>query len=223
MVTHELRTLLAPFHLLKHPFYEAWMKGTLTTETLQDYASQYYAHVSAFPRYISAVHSKSLDESARKILLENLNDEEGLTHGVSHPELWLRFAEGLSVNRSEVEKAESRAGIQNVITTFFNYAHASFHEGLGALYAYESQVPEIAKSKIEGLKQNYGIEQTRTLEFFEVHQVADVFHREALEKILNELPELERKEAFAAAEVTAKALWDFLSEIHGRSNHEQVC
>ena len=36
---------LAPLHLLSHPFYQAWMKGDLSRETLRDYAAQYYTHV----------------------------------------------------------------------------------------------------------------------------------------------------------------------------------
>lgn len=46
-------------HLLKHPFYQAWMAGTLSPATLQDYAEQYYFHVDRFPRfprYLNALH-----------------------------------------------------------------------------------------------------------------------------------------------------------------------
>jgi pyrroloquinoline-quinone synthase len=206
--------VLQPLHLLKHPFYQDWMQGTLSQEVLQDYAGQYYAHVKAFPRYISAIHSRTENESHRKILLENLNDEEGLTHGVSHPELWLRFAEGLGCAREKTNSSTTRPAINNVVSTFFGFAQASFHEGLGALYAYESQVPEIAESKIGGLKTHYKINDARTLEFFEVHQTADVYHREAIEGILNSLPAKEKQEALKAAQVTAQSLWDFLTDVH---------
>ena len=53
----ELNNKLDRFHLLNHPFYVAWEKGELTQEILQDYAEQYYQHIKAFPRYISAKHS----------------------------------------------------------------------------------------------------------------------------------------------------------------------
>ncbi len=216
---HTFALALKPLHLLNHPFYQDWMSGTLTNETLQDYASQYYSHVSAFPRYISTIHSQCENEENRKILLENLNDEEGINYGTSHPELWLRFGEGLGVNREAMKTANSRAGIENVVTTFFNLARSSFHEGLGALYAYESQVPEIAESKIQGLKAHYQVTDARTLEFFEVHKSADVYHRKTIEGILDRLPEKEKKEALVAAELAAKSLWNFLTEIHGRPAH----
>lgn len=210
---------LKPFHLLNHPFYQDWMEGSLAPETLQDYASQYYSHVSAFPRYISAIHSQCESEENRKVLLENLNDEEGLSHGTSHPELWLRFAEGLGVKREAIKTTSARAAIQNVVSTFFNLAKSSFHEGLGALYAYESQVPEIAESKIKGLITHYKVTDPRALEFFEVHKTADIYHRKTIEKILDCLPDNEKEEALKAAQVAAKSLWDFLTEIHERPKH----
>ncbi len=76
MFSKELNTKLDEFHLLKHPFYQAWNEGKLSREIIKDYAEQYYHHVKAFPRYISATHSICEDIEQRKILLENLNDEE---------------------------------------------------------------------------------------------------------------------------------------------------
>ena len=34
-------------HLLKHSFYKAWNAGELKIETIQEYAAQYFNHVSA--------------------------------------------------------------------------------------------------------------------------------------------------------------------------------
>lgn len=206
---------LSPLHLLQHPFYRDWMEGKLTRACLRDYAAQYFHHVSAFPRYLGAIHSLATDPAQRRLVLENLNDEEGI-RGEPHPELWLRFADGIGADRSRVMAEPARAAIRNVVETFFAAARSSFHEGVGALYAYECQVPEIAASKIEGLRARYGVEDARTLEFFEAHRQADVYHREALEKILGALPPKEKAEADAAARRAALALWDFLSEVHGR-------
>lgn len=204
-----------PLHLLKHPFYQDWMAGRLSQTQLQDYARQYYAHVDAFPRYLGAIHSQCEDAAVRREILDNLNDEEGVNHGVSHPDLWLQFAEGMGASSDEVKATEPRAAIKNVIDTFFQNTRRSFHEGLGALYAYESQVPEIAESKIAGLKQNYGIADERTLQFFEVHKTADVAHRHVIKNMLDNLPEKQKQEAAAAAGKAAQSLWDFLTDVHG--------
>ena len=85
------------------------------------YAGQYYHHVSAFPRYISALHSLCENAQDRKILLENLNDEEG-RRGAPHPELWMHFAEGLGLKKEEVQNTPLCEEIKNVIDTFFHTA-----------------------------------------------------------------------------------------------------
>jgi pyrroloquinoline-quinone synthase len=209
-------------HLLKHPFYRAWMAGELSQETLQDYAQQYFFHVDRFPRYLSAIHSHCEETGARREILENLNDEEGLPGRDSHPELWLQFVESLGVDRAEAQKGRFREAIQKVSATFFHYARKSFHEGLGALYAYESQVPEIAHSKIEGLKAHYALTDPKGYRFFEVHKEADVEHRKVILKMIDALPAKERAEATVAARAAAEALWDFLSDVQKHEGQKQV-
>lgn len=212
-MTHSV-TFPSELHLLKHPYYQAWMEGTLSMATLHDYAQQYHHHVEAFPRYLSRALSQCRDEEVKAILAENLAEEDGTAYGTSHPELWLRFAEGLGLDRSTVENAAPREAIQGVVNTFAGYAGASLAEALGSLYAYESQVPEIAHSKIEGLQRNYGIQDERTLSFFEVHKHADIEHREKLRSLLDRLTAEQKAAAQAAADRSAQALWNFLSDVH---------
>ena len=71
MFSKELGEKLDQYHLLKHPFYQIyWNEGKLNREIIKDYAEQYYQHVKAFPRYISATHSICEDIEKRRILLE---------------------------------------------------------------------------------------------------------------------------------------------------------
>src|SRR5262245_25044939 len=82
--------------MLKHPFYQAWTEGRLPIDTLRDYARQYFHHVEAFPRAVSAVHSSCTDRDGRRMLAENLAEEEGIEKGKQdHATLWLMFAAGL--------------------------------------------------------------------------------------------------------------------------------
>ena len=104
MFSKELNAKLDEFHLLKHPFYQAWNEGKLSREIIKDYAEQYYHHVKAFPRYISATHSICEDIANRKILLENLNDEEDKHN--DHPKLWKQFAVALGADKNEIEKVK---------------------------------------------------------------------------------------------------------------------
>src|ERR1043166_7524241 len=100
-------------HLLKHPFYLAWARGALSRDALADYARQYYHHVAAFPTYLSAVHAKCEDQATRKQLLNNLIDEEA--GSPSHPELWLRFAEGLGVSAGEARNTPTKTATETAM------------------------------------------------------------------------------------------------------------
>ena len=216
MFSKELNKKLDEYHLLKHPFYKSWNDGKLTREIIKDYAEQYYQHVKAFPRYISATHSLCEDLEKRRILLENLQDEE--KKGADHPTLWKNFALAIGADVEKIEEVKKYDFTKELIDNFFKNARLSYAEGLGSLYTYERQVPEIADTKIRGLKNHYGVNSKKGLEFFEVHKEADVYHREACEKLLDGLSKKEQDKAEKAALSTAKYLWNFLSGMAAKHN-----
>ena len=217
MFSKELNKKLDRYHLLTHPFYQVfWNEGKLTREIIRDYAEQYYQHVKAFPRYISATHSICDDIEKRKILLENLNDEEDANG--DHPKLWKNFAKELGSDEKEIENVKLDSFTKKMIDNFFSQARKSYSEGLASLYTYERQIPEIAETKIQGLKKYYGVSSKKGLEFFEAHKSADVHHRAECEKLLDGLSKEEQVKAEKAALSTAKYLWNFLSGMSAKHN-----
>jgi pyrroloquinoline-quinone synthase len=211
---NDLLAAVMQHSMLKHPFYVAWSKGKLSREVLQEYAKQYYAHVRAFPTYVSAVHSHCDDIETRQMLLENLIEEE--QGAENHPELWLRFAESLGVTRDEVRNAELLPATKDSVARLKQLTQsADYREGLAALYAYETQIPEVAKTKRAGLKEYYGIDEERGVSFFRVHESIDLFHKEVEQRILaKECSTAEDKERVtAAASAGAQALWSFLDGV----------
>jgi pyrroloquinoline-quinone synthase len=205
---------IAAQHLLDHPFYQRWTNGTLTREELRDYAAQYFHYAMAFPTFLSAMHAHTEDIETRQLLLENLIEEE---HGPeNHPELWLRFCESVELDRDTVKAGAPNAATRTLISTMKSLARdGALHEGLAALYAYESQIPAVAKAKIEGLALNYGISAERDVAFFSVHMDADVVHSETSRSILRNLCDSPAKtdEAEAAAASTLDALYGFLDSV----------
>jgi len=200
--------------MLKHPFYQAWTEGRLPIDTLRAYARQYFHHVEAFPRAVSAVHSACPDRDGRRLLAENLAEEEGIEAGKQdHASLWLMFAGGLGESEGAVRAQPLNGETRALIDTFRRLSRQSYAAGLGALYAYESQFPGVASAKIEGLIDRYGINDEETLRFFRVHESADVEHIAVCRSLLDRLPESERTEAVAAGEELAAALWNFLSGV----------
>ena len=205
--------------MLAHPFYQAWTEGRLPLDTLRAYARQYFHHVEAFPRAVSAVHSACPDRDGRRMLAENLAEEEGVEAGKQdHATLWLMFACGLGEDEDSIRAQQLNAETRALIETFRKLSRQSYAAGLGALYAYESQFPGVASAKIEGLVERYGIEEEETLRFFRVHESADVEHSAVCRELLDRLPEGQKAEAVAAGEELAGALWNFLSGVEARAS-----
>jgi len=209
-----LRDAVMEYSMLKHPFYVAWTEGKLSKSVLAEYAKQYYAHVRAFPTYVSGVHSHCEDLSVRRELLENLIEEERGEE--NHPELWLRFAEGLGVTRDDVRAAELLPSTEASVKRFQSLTQSEdYREGLAALFAYESQIPAVAQTKREGLKEFYEIDDERAVSFFRVHESIDVLHNQLELQLLEDScrePE-EQASAIESARNAARALWGFLDGV----------
>src|SRR5690349_7357671 len=195
-VSSRIDSKVAERAMLSHPFYQAWTEGRLPIATLRDYARQYFHHVEAFPRAVSAVPSACPDRDGRRMLAENLVEEEGIEAGKQdHATLWMMFACGLGESDAAVRNQQLNPETQGLIDTFRKLSRQSYAAGLGALYAYESQFPGVASAKIQGLIERYGIEDESTLRFFRVHEGADVEHSRVCRELLDLLPEAEREEA----------------------------
>jgi pyrroloquinoline-quinone synthase len=162
--------------ILQHPFYQAWEKGELTTEQLGTYARVYYPHVRAFPAYLEAALGHATDPAIRTELEDNLRDE--LENPAPHDALWLDFAEAMGQDRDAVRAAAPHAAAAAIVRTFSDLARESLAGGLAALYAYESQQPEVSCTKAAGLRGNYGLDDPAALAYFDVHEAADVRHRQ---------------------------------------------
>jgi len=212
---------IAAKHLLKHPFYLAWTRGELSREALADYARQYYHHVATFPTYLSAVHANCDDQSTRKELLNNLIDEEA--GSPNHPELWLNFAEALGVSARDAQNVEKWPETKNLIDTFRSVCRdGSTAEGLMALYSYESQIPAICESKIDGLKKHYGFADPKHYEYFSVHIEADREHSAAEQRLLGGYIDNQNFEPVrASVNRVLDALWEMLSGVCRR--HAIAC
>ncbi len=219
----QLDARIAKYDLLCHPFYKAWAAGELTRDDLREYAQDYYHHVEAFPTYLAELGIRLDEGEMRRAVLANMSDEKGTEDAFgepspAHAELWLDFAEGMGSPRN----IGGRRPLKEVreLTGFFHQVagEGTPEEALAAFYAYESQVPRVAKEKARGLREVYGADE-RTTTYFTLHTTADVFHsqvwKQQLGKRVEGNPELQEK-ALAAGEKAAKALWRALDGIEAR-------
>lgn len=219
----QLDARIAKYDLLCHPFYKAWAAGELTRAELREYAQHYYHHVEAFPSYLAAFGLRLEDGELRRAVLVNMCDERGVEgasgrQSVPHSELWLDFAEGMGSSRN-LSWHTPVVEIRQLTRHFFWVASEGLpEEALAAFYAYESQVPHIAREKERGLREMYGADD-KTCGYFALHTTADVYHsrvwRSHLEKRVTDNPET-AEAALDAAENAARALWQALDGIEAR-------
>lgn len=207
----KLERMIQENHMLSHPFYKAWTCGHLTKPTLQKYAKEYYHHVKAFPTYLSAIHSRCEDACTRKLLLENLIDEEA--GSPNHPDLWRAFIMALGVTKEEIESHIPSSPAQELVNTFRDICrNAPVASGIAALYCYESQIPSICTTKIDGLKRWYGITNPAGYHYFTVHETADVVHAKTEQQLLESMVKPEDEESvLASSHRVLRSLWNFLS------------
>jgi pyrroloquinoline-quinone synthase len=199
-------------NLLKHPFYQDWQAGKLTREALQLYATQYYRHVEAFPKHLRVLAART-QGPLRDTVIENLAEEENPT--APHPKLWRDFAAALGVDQEDISYCPSLPGTQAVVATFREICgDRPVAEAVAALYAYESQVPEIAATKIEGLRKFYGITRPAALAYFTIHEQTDKAHRAAWRNWLAEHADGNQDEILATAREALDALWGALDAVY---------
>lgn len=212
-----LEERISRFDLLQHPFYQAWSNGELTHAELREYAAEYWHHVSAFPTYLSALHSGMSDSETRREVLRNLAEEEGVDSalGRPHSDLWMDFAAAMGASREAVETRALQPETSALIAAFRELMQEKPVVAMAALYAYESRVPAIAHTKAEGLAAHY---QTTGAGagYFTLHETADVHHasvwRGLIDAQLAQQPE-SAEAALNAAEQAAKSLWSALDGI----------
>ena len=212
---------IAARHLLTHPFYLAWTRGELHMATLADYACQYYRHVAAFPTYLSAIHARCDDQPTRRRLLANLIDEEA--GDPNHPQLWRNFAATLGVSPNELDDTALWPETAELIATFRSVcSEGDLATGLAALYAYESQIPAICESKIDGLKKHYGFNDPKGYDYFSIHIEADKEHSAAEREMLADKIDNQNIDNIrVSVNRVLDALWEMLSGVCRR--HAVAC
>lgn len=210
-VLDQLDQRVASRSILQHPFYVAWECGALNREQLATYAQVYFPHVQAFPSYLRSAIGQTDDPAARQELARNLQDE--LSVPKSHAELWLDFAEAVGADRTSVSAPSSYA--RATVDAFERLTGRGLASGVAALYAYESQQPEVSQRKMSGLRERYGMDDAAGLAYFEVHAAADVHHRQGERDILAQClaQGTDAQVITKAADEALDAYWGLLDEV----------
>jgi pyrroloquinoline-quinone synthase len=183
---------VGPRRLLQHPFYLAWSDGTLPVAALQDYARDYGAFIRTVGQGWESVGEAHIAAV-----------EEG------HAQVWeSTFAAGLETHVDVAQVPAAAALVETACELF-----AAPVTALGALYAFESQQPFTARSKLAGLKQHYAHLPACCGEYFRLHE--DDFDEPALlAGKMNALSGEEQVRAVSACERMSQSLHDALTGLY---------
>jgi pyrroloquinoline-quinone synthase len=189
-IKHRLDETIANWNLLQNPFYQAWSEGTLPQEALRTYAREYGALISLMPSGWETLADHGIAQEERE-----------------HLDLWNDFARGLGTEIGQAHRPQVRKLVETAQHLF-----AAPISALGALYAFESQQPATAQSKLEGLRVFYDLPQI-VEPYFEIHSHNEHESEKLLDRIKALSPEKQEK-VLDACEMMSVALWDALNGIY---------
>jgi pyrroloquinoline-quinone synthase len=166
-------------NVLEHPFYLRWSAGELSRAELRCYAGEYEHAVIALAR-VSA-RAAGMASVANGAELWRHAEEE-----TAHVGLWSEFARAAGAPRwaREAEPAfeQTRACVEAWT------GGRDLLEHLAVLYAIEASQPEVARTKLEGLRAHYGYaDEGPATEYFRVHEVRDLEHAGQAGELIAEL------------------------------------
>ena len=193
--------------LLRHPFYQMWSEGRRTADHLQGYIKEYFQLVIAVPEFVRNIQDLTNDSSLETELAHHFQEES------DHIEAWMGFALSMGVSRDELLNYTPTCKTIEAVRTLIGLTKLSFEEAAAAMYGYEKELPRISRSKIDGLKKYYGIENGDATRYFEIHEEADVRHAGLWTNILKNVSPDMAQSVFKAGFKSLRAQNELLDSI----------
>lgn len=189
------------------PLLSAMSSGRLSRDELRAFASQYFHLVDALPRFVSTVHSVSLDAQTRRSLLNVLVPLE--LNPPSIGDLWLQTCAALGLFSDTVRSGQPTASTAACLSDYEYLCGEGSVQGVAALYAWMSRLPIVCRVEQAALAQHYELASGPGVQFFEVIGFQASSHSRALRAALTTLidrnPE-SADHAFYAAQSAVRAV-----------------
>lgn len=215
------------WHTKNHPFFRAMAEGTLPLKSLGRYQALHYQYVSRAAASMGTVYARAYHlEDVRKMISENLAEEEGLKainqpghEAHDHNELIFRFcrAAGLSDDEVRTMKLTPAWWARSLY-----YFHVAATEPIGVVLAMQStqegQMPALMTEVVlPAFERHYGFSRNAPeIEFFTEHAEADVEHSQRQAGLCAkylDTPALEAR-ALEVAQHAVELRWASISDIY---------
>jgi pyrroloquinoline quinone (PQQ) biosynthesis protein C len=192
--------------LLGHPFYRRWVGGNMEVSELRSYAEQYRYFEAALPDLLGSLIAGAQNDRSKKLIERNLEDELGTSGRPSHLAIFDEFARSVCADPA----APSSDATESLLESHRDLVAEGTTAGLAGLLAYEMQLPALASTKAQGLRERFSMGD-KAVEFWDVHASIDEDHATWGLEALVEL-DASAEVVLDAASRAADAWWSFLDE-----------
>jgi len=201
----------------KHPFHQLLHEGKLTKGQVQAWVLNRFYYQFSIPLKDAALLSRAEDPAFRREWIHRILDHDGTRVGDGGIVRWLILAEGVGLDRARVR---SLMGILPA-TRFAVDAYVRFVRDRSLLEAVASSLtelfaPDLHRTRIDALLQNYDFANERTLVYFRTRLTQaprDV--QFGLAYVLREARTRDQQEAaLAALRFKTDVLWAQLDALH---------
>ncbi len=186
-----------------HPFFREIERGAAPRDVVQRWAAQFYPWLASVPlamaeRFANCPAETRFDRF-RRMILEQLVEEAGDPKGNApgHPELWLRFCEGLGLTHASVVGTPILPSTMVAIEDFLSINRTEpFYVSAGG----SSEPPnvELCRRLMPAFRSHYGVDDDH-LAYYSLHVTADVEHSRFVGEMVA---------AFATAPDVRRRMWD---------------
>ena len=183
-----------------HPFFDALEHGTVPRPVVHRWIAQFYPWLACVPLAMAERFARCPPEASfdrfRKMILDQLVEEAGDPKGNApgHPELWLRFCEGVGLPRGKVlETAKLPSTI--VAIDDFLYINREVPFYISAAGSSEPPNVELCQRLLPAFRTHYGVDEEH-LAYYSLHVTADEDHSRFVGEMVAEFahtPEIRRQ------------------------------
>jgi len=186
-VVGEITAIRDRWHTKNHPMFQAMAKGEIELRALAIYMAMHAKYVRYGLEAFGLMYARAPSD-VRKMLVENMAEEEGLLHHVDHGadapahdhmEMIYSFCEAAGMTRQEVMQIEMTPAWWGRALYYLNVARSEpIGVTLAMQFTQEGQMPALnSEVIIPAFEKHYGYKRgDRAIEFFTEHELADQEH-----------------------------------------------
>lgn len=186
-----------------HPFFADLERGKVPLGLVHRWVAQFYPWLACVPLAMAERFSRCSWEARydrfRKMILDQLVEEAGdpKSNAPGHPELWLRFCEGLGLPRDAVQSTPLLPSTLVAIDDFL-YINREVPFYISAAGSSEPPNVELCARLLPAFRSHYQVDEDH-LEYYTLHVTADEEHSRFVGEMVG---------AFASTPEIRREMWD---------------